>query len=90
MAGLDDAGMDRANRDLVQPLALGGEEGIGGFRRTRRVGPRTVVEPGAAVGKTLRFDAVEVADRALEPERGRVEQAVRVLSELRGVVLVFW
>ena len=29
MPGLDDAGMDRADRDLVQRLALGGEEGIG-------------------------------------------------------------
>ena len=27
MAGLDDPGVDRADRDLVQPLALGGEEG---------------------------------------------------------------
>ena len=32
MAGLDDAGMDRADRDLVQALALDGEEGVGGCR----------------------------------------------------------
>ncbi len=34
MAGLDDAGVDRADRDLVQALALGRQEGVGvGARR---------------------------------------------------------
>ena len=29
MAGLDDPGMDRPDRNLMQALALGGEEGVG-------------------------------------------------------------
>ena len=32
MAGLDDAGMDRTDRDLMQAFALGGEKRIGGVR----------------------------------------------------------
>ena len=32
MAGLDDAGVHRADRNLVQVLALGGQEGVGSRR----------------------------------------------------------
>ena len=72
MAGLDDAGMDRADRDLVQALAFGGEEAIGAAAaRPLRIGaaermahaPAAVVEPGALVEQALRLEPEEVADR---------------------------
>ena len=66
MAGLDDAGMHRADRDLVHALALDGEE----FRLRRRAGrrrrrlrrerrrhrPAAMVEPGAEIDRALRHD----------------------------------
>ena len=75
MAGLDDAGMHRPDRDLVQALALGRQEGVGRARR-RGVGPRrercrTSQKPRSSHGRgsgsqANRLDAGEVAQRALQ------------------------
>ena len=83
MAGLDDAGMHRADRDLVQALALDREEivrrlvagrtGRGGERMAHA--PVAMVEPGALVRQALRVESEQVADGALEPQRRRVMQA---------------
>ncbi len=84
MAGLDDAGMDRADRDLMQALAFRRQERIGrcGARRgplAQRVAhaPAAMVEPGARVRRAGRLQAEQVADRALEPDRRRMLGADR-------------
>ena len=82
MAGLDDAGMHRADRDLVHALALDGRKF--GLRRRHGIGarrcaesgagdrPAAMVEPGAQVDRALRHQAPEVADRRARtaPRRG--------------------
>ena len=86
MAGLDDAGMHRADRDLVQALAFGRQE-----RRRRgrtapasRCGPsgwRTPQRPwssqGRGSGSAVRLEPEQVADGALEADRGRMRPADR-------------
>ena len=70
MSRLDDAGMHGADRDLVQPLALGRQEGIGG-RRGRRAPMRSQRMPhapapwssqGRVSGSPTGFKPIEVAD----------------------------
>ena len=82
MAGLDDAGMHRPDRNLVQALALNRQEIVGGriAPRRRRSGaerrahaPGAVIEPGPTVGRAERRKAIEIAHRTLEPDRRRVE-----------------
>ncbi len=91
MAGLDDAGMHRPNRNLMQPLAQRREEvvhrGIAPHRRRPRAerraeAPGTVIEPRAAVRRAERREAIKIAHRALEPDRRRVEAADR--GKVRG------
>src|SRR5690606_30070753 len=65
MAGLDDAGMDRPDRDLVNALPLDRQEGVWP-RSAGTTGPAPVIEPGAVVVETGREEAVEVARGALE------------------------
>ena len=85
MPWLDDAGMNRPDRDLMQVLALDGEEGIGLLRLAalllgaERLGdaPETEIEPGPRVGRAGRLQAVEVFDGALEPDRRRMREADR-------------
>ena len=83
MAGLDDAGMHRADRDLVQALALGRQEGVGRARRRRRGVLRAAARASgrgrarAGVVEALRLKAVQIADRALQPDRRRVHGADR-------------
>src|SRR5262245_46650564 len=77
MPGLDDAGMDRAHGNLMEMFALDRQEIVsaGGdgrlFGLAERMGhaPEAEIEPGARVGRTERFQAEQVADRALEPAR---------------------
>ena len=65
MAGLDDPRMDRPDRDLVQPGALGGEKGVarrlaaGGGGRAERMAdrPTAVVEPRTGVGRAAAASA---------------------------------
>ena len=72
MAGLDDARMHGANRDLVQAVALDGQEPVAYFRSQGLGGPHAMIEPGAGIGQAHRIDVVEVAHRALKPHRGRM------------------
>ena len=68
MAWLDDAGMHRPDRDLVQPLALGRQKGIGRgcaaalWRLPERVRdvPETEVQPRTRVRQADRLKAVKV------------------------------
>jgi hypothetical protein len=81
MARLDDAGMHRTHRDLVQSLPAHRQEGVVGRIAQRRVlrsaerrgyAPGAVVEPRALVGTAFRIDAVEIADGPLQPQRWRM------------------
>ena len=82
MAGLDDAGVHRPDRDLVHRRAFGRMEGVGvaGCRRglapAERVphAPAAVVEPAARIGRVLGLQPVEVADGALQPQGGRMQR----------------
>src|SRR5664279_3375044 len=77
MAGLDDAGMNRADRDLVQAFALGRQE----FVRLASVG-----EPRPRVGRTYRLEARQTAAGAREPDRPRMFGAnAGVTAALAGV-----
>src|SRR6185369_8766464 len=91
MAGLDDAGMHRANGDLMQPLAQRREEVVHGRiaphrwrarAKWRAEAPGTMIEPGAAVRRAERREAIKIAHRALEPDGRRVEAADR--RKVRG------
>jgi len=85
MSWLDDAGMDRADRNLVQILSLNGQEGVRvGFDRALaplaervRHAPETEIEPMPCVKGAGRFQAVEVEDGPLEPDRRRMMGADR-------------
>ena len=83
MPGLDDAGMYGPDRDLMQILALDGEEGIGllclaallvGAERLGDA-PKSEIEPGPRVGRRRRLQPVKVVDGALEPDRRRMQHA---------------
>ncbi len=75
MAGLDDAGMDRADRDLVQALALDRQELVALFFFAPR--PTAMVQPRSGVRQADRIGAVEIAHGALQPQRRRVMAADR-------------
>src|SRR5260221_12787993 len=90
MAGLDDAGMDGADGDLMQLGAVGGEKGVvgsGALRRRRSLArprgervndrPVAVIEPRPPVERAERDMAEEVEDGALEPDRARPHGADR-------------
>ena len=82
MSGLDDAGMNRSDRDLVQTLSLDGQEIVGPglaalFPAPERMGnpPEAEIEPGSSIGQAHRLQAVKVGDGALQPDRGGVQRA---------------
>ena len=80
VAGLDDAGMHGADRDLVQRRPGGRVERVrvsgGGCRlvRAQRLAhaPAAVIEPAARVGRALGLQPVKIADRPLQPQGRRV------------------
>ena len=91
MAGLDDAGMHRTDRNLVQSLARHGQEFVGAGIAPRRGRPRAerrphapgaVIEPGPAIRNAERGEVVKIAHRALQPDRRRMEAADR--RKVRG------
>src|SRR5690348_3479119 len=47
--------------------------------------PAAVIEPGASVRKPHRLEPVEIADGALEPDRGRVLRTDRRKASVRAV-----
>ena len=85
MAGLDDAGMHRADRDFVQILALDGQELVrrrrghstGGGGEGLGDAPDAVIQPRPPVRQTHRIQAEQVARGALQPDRRRVQAADR-------------
>ena len=79
MPRLNDTGMDRANWNLVQGLAFDRQERVGRCQ-SLFLRPAAVVEPGARVGQALGFQAEQVADGALQPDRGRVVGAHRRIA----------
>ena len=80
MAGLDDAGMHRPDRDLMQAFALDRQEGVRRRRLRARLAcaermahvPEAEVEPRPRVGRADGVEPEEIADRALEPDRRRM------------------
>src|SRR5262249_59593596 len=83
MSGLDDAGMNRADGNLVQTLADGGQEGV---RRAPRRSvaaiservlhiPKAEIEPRPCVRGADRFEAVEIAHRTLQANGRRMGRA---------------
>ena len=94
MAGFDDAGVDRADGDLVQPLPLGGQKGVVlGFgccrprRGGQRVGhaPQPVIQPGPRVHRPVGHQPEQVAGRALQPDHRRAHGAQRREMAVRAV-----
>jgi hypothetical protein len=75
MTRLDDPGMHRADRNLVQMFALGGEK-IVRFR---------MVEPRAPVERILGIQPIEVADRALQADCRRMQAAERREAPRRAI-----
>ncbi len=73
MAGLDDAGMDRAHRDLVQAVALDRQERIGCLGGGAAGGPQPMVEPGPRIRAALGVEAPQVADRPLQAQGRRMD-----------------
>src|SRR5215510_10345249 len=89
--GLDDAGVHRTDRDLVQALALDRQEDVGRWWRRLTALPERMlhvpeaeIEPGPGIGQAYRLDAVEVAQRALQPDRGRMQRAYRWKASARA------
>ena len=80
VAGLDDAGVHGADRDLMQRRALRGMEDVGRAGRGCRLRPpqrrahtpAAVVEPGPRIGRALRLEPVEIADGALQAQSRRM------------------
>ena len=85
MPWLDDAGMDGADRDLMQILSFHGEEfvRVGLNRALPRLAegfghaPEAKVEPMPRVRRAGGFEAIKVGDGALEPDRRRMMRADR-------------
>ena len=86
VTGLDDAGMDRADRNLVQARPLGLEEAVRRATALREAarcasgacsGQRSVIEPRPPIGQPDHLDAEQIGDRALEAQRGRMEYRER-------------
>ena len=90
MARLDDAGMDRADGDLVNVLPFHRQEGIAGrrFRRwmtcaeRRADAPSAVVEPGPPVRQAGGNKAEEIGCSALQPDRGRMRLSDRRIAPI--------
>ena len=85
MTGLDDAGMDRTHRDLVEACALRWEKPISrvfvrrsgdGCQRMPHI-PPAMVEPGPRVRQVRRLDSEQVTQRTLETDRRRMNAADR-------------
>ena len=71
MSRLDDAGVHRADWNLMQGFALDRQEVVRGFGAAMAPRPLAMVEPWPIVGQALWLEAVEIARRAFEADRGR-------------------
>src|SRR5947209_6238126 len=94
MAGLDDAGVHRPDRNLVQILAFHREEekrrGPGrlfGVRPERLHDlPGAEIKPRAQVPQAGGLEPIEIADRALEPDRRGMHRADRGKPSLATLI----
>ncbi len=85
MSGFDNSGVNRTDRDLMQPRSLRFQELItlgrgfvrpGGAERSAHR-PATVIEPGAQIQGALRAQSREIGDRALQAVRRRMNRRDR-------------
>ncbi len=71
MTGLDDAGVNGTDGNLVQAFALNGKKRIGLMRNTyalsRRPLPGAMIEPVSLVGQVFRNDTLQFAQGAFRP-----------------------
>src|SRR5262249_56964260 len=92
MPGLDDAGMNRADGNLVQALTDGRQEGVRrapcrsvtAFSERMLHIPKAEVEPRPRVGRADRLEAVEVAHRTLQANGRRGERPHGRENAVRG------
>ncbi len=84
VAGLDDPRVHRPHRDLVQALALRAQEGVGRAALWPAERPAAMVEPGPGVRRPFGFQSGQVADGALQADRGRVVKSNRGEMPLRA------
>ena len=77
MAGLDDAGMNRADRDLMQACTFDLQEAIGVAGR-RRATPRVRADDGAAIGRDRASAASSAAPIASKPKRSQADRSSRL------------
>ena len=92
MPRLDDPGMHRADRYLVQALAFDRQEGVGAraagaaAARAERMlhGPRSRDRARAANPARHRDIAIKTLNSALEPNRRRVQRADRRIASIRA------
>ena len=85
VAGLDDTGMDRPDRNLMQRRTFGSEERVGISRRgvgrggTERMAhaPAAVIEPRSRIHRIVGDETVEIRNRALESHRRRMRPSDR-------------
>ena len=81
MARLDNAGVHGSDRYLVERFAFCGKErvavtgGVDLFGVAARMthAPAAMIEPGPLVGRVFGSQAIKIADRALEPQRRRMQ-----------------
>ena len=93
MPGLDDAGMHRTDRNLVQAVAFRRQEAIGRRLRQRvdaisqreAHAPMVVIEPGAGIGQAFRRQSEQIADGALQSKRRRVMLADRRIAAIGAI-----
>src|SRR6266513_6279136 len=91
MPGLDDAGMHRSDRNLVQAVTFGRQECVGsalrrgGAARAERMldSPEAEVEPGSRVRQAVWLQPVQVTQRTLQTDCRRVPRADRGKARLR-------
>ena len=74
MPRFDNAGVDGPDENLVESAPFGRQEGVGLGLFLR---PVAVVEPGPRIGQALGLQPEQVADGAVQPDRGRVQCADR-------------
>src|SRR5580700_7728099 len=85
VSGLDDAGVNRTDRNAVQAFALHRQERVSRtFARLLRARaqrmlhiPEAEIEPRPRIRCADRLDAIEACDRTLEPDGGRMQCAHR-------------
>jgi hypothetical protein len=92
MPWLDDAGMHRPDRNLMQALTMSRQKYVWRARGRRcHLGsewlfyaPTAMIKPRSLVGKTDGFQPIEIMDRSLEANGGCMNGADRWESSVRG------